>query len=188
MLHVGAAKISVQSDSMAGQTEHGFNELNLRAVKRESSSGAETHSTVASGSTINFRRTWSSDQSELATLIWGCSGAECTRDPLSTFLSRASISNGCMHRTIAHKFCFLSTNDFTINNRSRRSRRSQHHGDERGGFVVTTNPKDTVKDGRDEVGLCPLLQAQEITSRPPKEHEGHGADTAFETCVSALHM
>ena len=50
--------------------------------------------------------------------------------------------------------------------------------------METTNPKDTVKERPDEVGLCP--RAQELTSRPPQVHEGHGVDTAFETYVSAL--
>ena len=46
----------------------------------------------------------------------------------------------------------------------------------------------SVKDERGEVELCPLQrqQAQELSSRPPKEHVGQGNDTAFETYVSAL--
>ena len=72
-----------------------------------------------------------------------------------------------------------------MNNRGR-GRRSQHHGDQHGGFVETTNPVNTVKEGHEEAGLCPLLQAQELKSRPPRVHEGHGVDTAFETYVSSL--
>ena len=59
-LHVGAAVITVQSDSLAGLTNHGFNVCSSNAVNRKNckihhdSSWAETNTTVAGGATTNF--------------------------------------------------------------------------------------------------------------------------------------
>ena len=71
----------------------------------------------------------------------------------------------CAQNNCASSFAFFSINDFSINNRRSRSRRSQH-GEQCGGFVGTTNPVDSVKRGHGKVVLCPLLQLQELTSRP----------------------
>ena len=72
-----------------------------------STSSNSAHSTVAGDTTTIFRRAWSSDQTELTPLKWGGLSAECTRDPLGTFLSHASISNGCMRRTLRVNFTFF---------------------------------------------------------------------------------
>ena len=125
--------------------------------------GAETHSTVAGRKTTNFRRTWSLDQSALTPLIWGCLSAECTRDPLSTFLSQTSISNGYEYRTKTHSVLLsfpsaVSRETTRVCRNCSRSRRSQQHGEQCG--QETTNSVATVS------GLCPLLHQQAFPSRP----------------------
>ena len=127
-----------------------------------------------------FWRTWSSDQTELTPLNWGCVSADCTRDPLSTFLSHTSTSNGCAHKIIAHEFCVL----FHQRRLDKQSStfpplRKRAHVDQCGGFVVTTNPVDTVKGA-----VCPLLKAQELASRP--QDCANGLDDAASVCSRAL--
>ena len=64
----------------------------------------------------------------------------------------------------------------------------QHvHGDQRGGFVGTTNLVNTVKSGRNVAGLCSPLRGRALIAAPPGEvHVGQEGDTAFQTYVSAL--
>ena len=64
---------------------------------------------------------------------------------------------------------------------SGRGRRSQHHGEQCGGFVVTTNPVDTVKSNHNVAGLCsPLEEGHSSRALPGVDKEGQSGDTALE--------
>ena len=105
--------VTVQSDTLAALTNHDFNALNSNAVKK---SRRRHHEQQLSRDPTPvqppiFWRTWSSDQSELTPLIWGCLSAECTRDPLNTF--RVDLQRMCAQNDCALSGAFFSINDFS---------------------------------------------------------------------------